>query len=175
MIMCDYSLQSVKTKKAEINDKLVTTNFNTGTIGFACEHDASTAVCVLPGTEIAFEEPIKRSSQLYHPREFSDAGHKVGIFRQVNKEDRLRHHDALELPGGEVILLTMLETGQRAKVLQMPAIIEERLPYYEAAHDPYISQIAHAVNMHGVVFDAAPPADAVEPSFTVEASEPIVG
>jgi hypothetical protein len=50
--MCDYSLHSVKSRPAKVGDKLTTRNFNTGTRGFAAPEDASTAVCVLPGTEL---------------------------------------------------------------------------------------------------------------------------
>ncbi len=32
-----------------------------------------------------------------------------------------RSHDALEFPGGQIVLLTRLCEGQRAKVLQLPA------------------------------------------------------
>jgi hypothetical protein len=31
------------------------------------------------------------------------------------------HHDALELPGGKILLVTYLREGQRATVLQLPA------------------------------------------------------
>jgi hypothetical protein len=53
--MCDYSLQSVRTRPAKVGEKLVTHNFGTGTRGFAAPEDCSVAVCLLPGTELAFE------------------------------------------------------------------------------------------------------------------------
>ena len=34
------------------------------------------------------------------------------------------HHDALELPGGQVVLLTGLREGQMATVIQLPALHE---------------------------------------------------
>ena len=52
--MCDYSLHSVRTRPAKVGEKLVTHNFGTGTRGFAAPEDCSVAVCVLPGTELAF-------------------------------------------------------------------------------------------------------------------------
>jgi hypothetical protein len=52
--MCDYSLHHVKSRPAKVGDKLRTVNFNTGTRGFAAPEDSTTAVCVLPGTELAF-------------------------------------------------------------------------------------------------------------------------
>src|SRR5262249_23688237 len=57
--MCDYSLHSVRTRPAKVGEKLVTHNFGTGTRGFAAPEDCSVAVCVLPGTELAFEAPVK--------------------------------------------------------------------------------------------------------------------
>ncbi len=57
--MCDYSLHSVRSRPATIGDKLMTKNFGTGTRGFAPVTDASTAVCVLPGTELAFASEVR--------------------------------------------------------------------------------------------------------------------
>jgi hypothetical protein len=48
-------------------------------------------------------------------------GHATAIFRQVNKDERYRHHDALEFPDGRIVLLTQLVEGQEATVLQLPA------------------------------------------------------
>jgi hypothetical protein len=59
--MCDYSLHNVKSRPAKVGDKLTTHNFYTGTGGFAVPEDVSTAVCVLPGTELAFAKPVIRS------------------------------------------------------------------------------------------------------------------
>ena len=59
--MCDYSLHSVKSRPAKVGDKLTTRNFNTGTRGFAAPEDANIAVCVLPGTELAFAKAIRCS------------------------------------------------------------------------------------------------------------------
>jgi hypothetical protein len=47
--------------------------------------------------------------------------HKTAIFRQVNKERVVGHHDALEFPDGRIVLLTFLDEGQQATVLQLPA------------------------------------------------------
>jgi hypothetical protein len=111
--MCDYSLQHVQSRPAKVADKLVTHNFGTGTRGFCSPGDRSTAVCLIPGTELAFEQPIVANV----PTE----AHRTAIFRQVNKTVSYRHHDALELPGGQIVLLTQLSEGQVATVLQLPA------------------------------------------------------
>ena len=52
--MCDYSLQTVRSRPAKVGDKLTTRDFGTCTRGFAAAEDAEVAVCVLPGTELAF-------------------------------------------------------------------------------------------------------------------------
>src|SRR5215475_13775140 len=42
--MCDYSLQHVRSRAAQVGDKLTTRNFGTGTRGFAAPGDPKTAV-----------------------------------------------------------------------------------------------------------------------------------
>ena len=113
--MCDYSLQNVKSRAAQVGDKLTTRNFGTGTRGFAAPEDSTTAVCLLPGTELAFCEPVAIGG--HDPKTIA---HKTAIFRQVDKEQPSRHHDALEFPDGETVLLTYLAKHQHATVLQLP-------------------------------------------------------
>jgi hypothetical protein len=119
--MCDYSLHNVKSRPAKVGDKLTTRNFGLGTRGFAAPEDATTAVCVMPGTEIAFsQEPVRGASGLLGWGA-KPIGHKTAIFRQINKDQPHVHHDALEFPDGRVVLLTELLEGQQAIVLQLPA------------------------------------------------------
>ena len=56
--MCDYSLHGVASRPAKVGDKLTTRNFGTGTRGFSAPEERTTAVCLLPGTEIAFASEI---------------------------------------------------------------------------------------------------------------------
>src|SRR5271165_5556404 len=106
--MCDYSLQHVKSRPAKIGDKLTTRDFGTGTRGFAASEDATVAVCVLPGTELAFADEVKRLQLRLWPRHDKVIRHKTAIFRQINKEKVVAHHDALEFPDGQIALLTSL-------------------------------------------------------------------
>lgn len=118
--MCDYSLHLVASRPAAVGDKLVSADFARSiTRGFAAVDDPDTAVCLLPGTELAFEDNVTydRAFSLFGKARI---GHKVARFRQINMEDPNVHHDALEFPGGQTILLTRLTPGQRATVLQMP-------------------------------------------------------
>jgi hypothetical protein len=119
--MCDYSLQHVRSRAAQVGDKLMTRNFGTGTRGFAAPEDPTTAVCILPGTELAFAQEIAFAS-LSSPRaEVQKARSKTAVFRQINRDLLRAHHDALEFPDGTVVLLTDLCDGQSAVVLQLPA------------------------------------------------------
>ncbi len=117
--MCDYSLRTVKSRPAKVGDKLTTRDFGTGTRGFAASEDAGVAVCVLPGTELSFADKVRRFT--LWPWSKGAVNHTTAIFRQLNQDNPLVHHDALEFPDGRIVLLTFLAEGQRATVLQLPA------------------------------------------------------
>jgi hypothetical protein len=119
--MCDYSLHSIKSRPAKIADKLTTLNFGTGTRGFAASEDTTIAVCVLPGTELSFSSEITYQSTGLFGWRNKAVKHSTAIFRQVNKQKLVAHHDALEFPNGQIVLLTSLCEGQQATVLQLPA------------------------------------------------------
>jgi len=117
--MCDYSLHHVASRPARVGEVLVTTGFpGTHTRGFTSPADPNVAVCLLPGTEIAFEENAKRDEFLLFKRSLRE---KVARFRQVHLDMPYSHHDALEFASGRVVLLTELSPGQRATVLQLPS------------------------------------------------------
>lgn len=120
--MCDFSLQSTQSRPAKIGDKLTTRNFGTGTRGFAGPDDPTTAVCLLPGTELAFSKEVALATiGIFTSSGELTVGQTMAIFRQINKEQPRAHHDALEFPDGRTVLLTMLCDGQEATVLQLPA------------------------------------------------------
>lgn len=117
--MCDYSLMHVASRSAKVEDVLVTSGFsNTISRGFSPVGEPDTACCVLPGTEIAFTKPVvARDEQgVYHQTDQT-----LARFRQINLETLHRHHDALELADGRIVMLHDLELGQTATVLQLPA------------------------------------------------------
>jgi len=125
--MCDYSLHSIKSRSAKVGDKLTTRDFGTGTVGFAASEDATVAVCVLPGTELAFAREVKRLPARLWAWQASVMKHTTAIFRQINKEKIAAHHDALEFPDGHIVLLTFLSEGQQATVLQLPAEPQQKV------------------------------------------------
>ena len=116
--MCDYSLHLVASRPAKVGDKLVSTSFpHTTTRGFASVDDRDVAVCLLPGTELAFEEEVRWDTGMVFSWRL---GHTVAKFQQVDKNRSNVHHDALEFPDGKTVLLTNLCKGQLATVLQLP-------------------------------------------------------
>ena len=119
--MCDYSLYSVKSRPAKVGEKLTTHDFGTGTRGFAASEDMNVAVCVLAGTELSFAEEVRCIPTGLLAWRDKIIEHKTAIFRQINKDRVVAHHDALEFPDGQIVLLTFLCEGQQATVLQLPA------------------------------------------------------
>ena len=124
--MCDYSLHHVASRPAKVRDKLVTTRFNnTSTRGFAAVGEPDVAVCLLPGTEVAFDKEVEwdhafgRILPILH---FGKAGQCVARFRQINLDEPNAHHDALEFPNGQIVRVTCLREGQHVTVLQLPAV-----------------------------------------------------
>lgn len=127
--MCDYSLHGVANRPAKVGDKLVSTNFvNSFTRGFTEPGEPKVAVCLMPGTELAFEQEVEVDHIFRRilPRfGFGKTGQSVARFRQVNMDRPDTHHDALEFPNGKVVLVTRLCPGQKATVLQLPATAKD--------------------------------------------------
>src|SRR5215510_7926947 len=82
-VMCDYSLHNIASRPAKVGDRLVSTNFvGTITRGFAAISEPNVAVCLLPGTEIAFDRDVS----FYNPFSLPivNMAMKVARFRQVD-------------------------------------------------------------------------------------------
>ncbi len=148
--MCDYSLHSVSSRSAQVSDKLVTTNLTRSSArAFAAigeygaklvihDRPPEVAVCLMPGTELAFDENVR------YDRAFSLLGkarlnHKVARFRQIDLDDPNVQHDALEFPDGKILKVSRLATGQTATVLQLPVATEHREP-------PHTEQLARSTD-----------------------------
>jgi hypothetical protein len=119
--MCDYSLHNVRSRAAKVGDKLVVMDFaKTITRGFAAVGEPEVAVCLLPGTELVFEDHVQYHHALSRHGK-ACVTQKVARFRQVDLDNPHVHHDALEFPEGEIVMVTHLFSGQKAIVLQLPA------------------------------------------------------
>jgi hypothetical protein len=124
--MCDYSLHLVASRPARVGDQLVVTNFeSTMTRGFATYEEPNVAVCLLPGTELSFESKVQYDRIIPLFGKVS-THYSVARFRQVNMHRPDVHHDALEFPDAQIVMVTRLTTGQRAIVLQLPVSARDR-------------------------------------------------
>jgi hypothetical protein len=124
--MCDYSLHAVTSRPAEVGEELVTTTFRgTSTRGFASADDICVAVCLLPGTELAFAEEVRYDNRWIWTRTMNS---RVGKFGKIDPHVPERHHDVIEFPDGNNVLVTQLVEGQRATVLQLPVIRQPAAP-----------------------------------------------
>ncbi len=124
--MCDYSLHAVASRPAKVGEKLMTTHFfKSVTHGLAAVAEPEVAVCLLPGTEVAFEREVKYTHPLAWFRNRS-IKEKVARFRQVDIDNPSRHHDAFEFPSGTIVLVTRLVENQALTVLQLPSTAQMR-------------------------------------------------
>ena len=118
--MCDYSLHAMATRPADVGETLISTTFRgTSTRGFASASEPAVAVCMLPGTELAFAQDVRYDSRWIWTKTI---GFRVGKFNAINPHVRERHHDAIEFPDGSYVLVTQLCEGQRVTVLQLPVV-----------------------------------------------------
>jgi hypothetical protein len=122
--MCDYSLHTVASRPAKVGEALVTTSFyGTSTRGFAAKEEPNVAVCLLPGTELAFERDVRYNRYWVSTR---STGFSVARFCAIEPGASHQHHDALSFPDGKTVLVNLLSEGQYARVLQLPVILRER-------------------------------------------------
>jgi hypothetical protein len=140
--MCDYSLHAVATRPAQVGETLITTTFRgTSTRGFASEREPEVAVCMLPGTELAFEENVKYDNRWIWTKAINS---RVGKFGAIEPGVPQRHHDAIEFPDGTSVLVAQLCEGQRATVLQLPVAQQPTTHARPAAETPAATPISTA-------------------------------
>ena len=131
--MCDYSLENQISRAADVGDRLVTTGFPmTPSRGFCAAGKPGVAVCLLSGTELVFDAPVRYGglwgsllnavkARMGRGTGNDMAAARLARFRQVDLDDPCTHHDAIELADGRIIKLWLLNEGQHARVLQLPA------------------------------------------------------
>jgi hypothetical protein len=131
--MCDYSLHLAASRPAELAEIIEIKEFSgTRTRGFASPSDPGTAVCLRPGTEIAFEENAYLQGLLCR----WPIRDRLARFRLVDLDMPNQHHDALEFANGRIVLVTNLAVGQRATVLQLPVSSTKKPAAAPAATEP---------------------------------------
>ena len=120
--MCDYSLHTVASRPARVGETLVTTSFyGTSTRGFAAKGEPNVAVCLLPGTELAFERDVRYNRNWLATR---STGFSVARFCAIEPGASHQHHDALSFPDGKAVRLCCRKCSMRG-VPQLPVIPRE--------------------------------------------------
>jgi hypothetical protein len=129
--MCDYSLSACKTRDAQVADELISGAIvneygnRTTTKGFYTKGVEDVAVCLRPGTELAFEMDVAFLDKHHYSVKERKVASRVACFREVNESVKYKHHDALEFSDGTVVFLNDLVEGQRCRVLQLPATVKQ--------------------------------------------------
>ena len=126
--MCDYSIENCKTRDARVGDRLVSGRIRTTDAagwtrskGFHAEGDNGIAVCLRPGTELAFEDDVRwRQSCRWREGWDNTSSNRTAIFRELDVACDFVHHDALEFSDGGRIRVAWLSPGQTVVVLQLP-------------------------------------------------------
>src|SRR6202165_5015439 len=108
--MCEYSLHSVAARHARCGETLCTPSFyGTSTRGFAAKGEPNVAVCLLPGTELAFERDVRYNRNWLSTR---STGFSVARFCAIGPGASHQYHDALSFPDGKTVLVNLLSEGQ---------------------------------------------------------------
>jgi hypothetical protein len=103
----------------------VTTGFyGTSTRGFAATDQPGVAVCLLPGTELAFDQEVKFNRHWLSTRR---TGFSVARFCKIEQRAPEQHRDALCFPDGSTVLVNVLSEGQYARVIQLPVVEQANL------------------------------------------------
>jgi hypothetical protein len=112
-------------RPAEVAERLVSTKFSAaGTRGFASPTNPKVAVCLRPGTELAFENNVQTGGVMFR----KSVGAQLARFRQINTDNPYQLHDAREFSKGTIALVTDLVPGQMATVVQLPASPVDEMP-----------------------------------------------
>jgi hypothetical protein len=120
--MCDYSLHNVASRPAKVGDELVLNEFDRSFArGFAAIGEPQIAVCLLPGTELAFAKEVEYETTFRLLWARRRSVEKVAQFQRVKMSLLEAHRDALQFPSGQIVFVTRLTPGQIATVLQLPA------------------------------------------------------
>ena len=70
--MCDYSMHAIASRPAKVGETLISSDFRGScTRGFASAEEAEVAVCLLPGTELVFEQNVRCRGRWFRSKKLS--------------------------------------------------------------------------------------------------------
>lgn len=123
--MCDYSLNLVKNRRANIGDIIVTQPFWGGTQGFADTKDKEVAICLRPGDKIIFDEPVGIMSifKRFNKHIATEAEYVYVTSKRKDRQygRKQYHHDSLKI-GWFTYEINSLKPGLIATVISMESV-----------------------------------------------------
>ena len=154
--MCDYSLHAIASRPGKVGETLVSTDFRGScTRGFASAGETQVAVCLLPGTELVFEQNVRYRSGWFGSKKVPFS---VAQFCKLDPENPQQHHDALVFPDGTTLLVNTLVRGQRARIIQLPVSATDiaAKPHFVILPASYLRNKAQSQNVLRVALSEAP-------------------
>jgi len=141
--MCNYSLESIKSREAIEGERLVTRRFYTGSLGFVSADQPDVAVCLREGVELVLrdiprtlqtqlgvgEEAVARFAFLTKPRKWWN-------FWSLDVFDT----DGLVFENGKSILISRLSDRLKADVL--PTQVKSALESAKQPATPSVPSVA---------------------------------
>lgn len=113
--MCDYSLETYRSRPAREGERYTLHRFPSGTKGFVSPGDCNTAVCLAPDTRLRLSEIHYNDGVLIRDRGLDGLGPVENA--TFIRRDRNAHRDAVRFDNGVEISLQWLPSGTRATVL----------------------------------------------------------
>ncbi|MEZ0282988.1 hypothetical protein [Methyloceanibacter sp.] len=101
--MCDYSLETYRSRPAQVGERYETHRFPTSSIGFIAPGDPSTAVCMACDTKLGLEDIPEKVQRAY----FVSPKEEV-VFSRLEKGP---HHDGVRFANGAEVTLQDLGPG----------------------------------------------------------------
>ena len=150
--MCDYSLHAVASRPAQVGETLITTTFpRTTTRGFASESEPI-AVCMLPGTELAFAGNVKYQSQWQWPKVIES---RVGKFSVLDPQlSQCRVVRCRHKPGRAFLSLSLIAAGANTSAV---AGVRNTQPNLDKVHPLSLRQSSSTQLPSGNVSTGRPP------------------
>jgi hypothetical protein len=101
--MCDYSLETYRSRPAQLGERYETHQFPSFSIGFIAPGDPSTAVCMACDTKLRLEDVPERVQRSYFVSPKEDV-----TFTRLEKGP---HHDSVRFANGAEVTLQELGPG----------------------------------------------------------------
>jgi hypothetical protein len=131
--MCDYSLETYRSRPARAGEQYVTTHFSSGSVGLTAPGDRQTAVCLMADTRLKLEGipvPIQQAFGLAASEEAVFVRKERSAWRPAFRDASNSHRDAIRFANGAEVLLQRLGAGIEVSIIDP---LEVQLPIEQAS------------------------------------------